>query len=203
MRDRWVLGAVLLASLLGVDLAEPQTTTPRKRAPSPPSAPSTARPPTPPTAPPAASTTTGQKPVTVEAEKLESFQKEGLVIFTGNVVATQDNSTQWADRMEVYLDANGDRVVRTISTGNVKMLTRDCKMGTAKRAEYYDAEQRVLLIGDARVWQEDNVVTGERITIFLAEDRSVVEAGKEGRVTGKFYQKKEGQPKRPPGSPCP
>ena len=110
-------------------------------------------------------------PVTVDADQLENLQKEGLVVFTGNVVANQNSSTHYADRMEVYLDAKGDGIVRTVSTGNVRIITKDCTIGTAKRAEYYDAEQRVVLVGNARVWQEDNVVTGERITIFLAEDR--------------------------------
>ena len=147
-------------------------------------------------------------PVTVDADQLESLQKEGLIIFTGNVVAKQDNSTQHADRMEVYLDAGGDRIVRTVSTGSVRIITKDCKMGTARRAEYYDAEQRVILIGNARVWQDDNVVTGERITIYLAEDRSVVEAGRQERVKAVFYPKKddgkaaEAKPARAPGAPC-
>ena len=44
-------------------------------------------------------------PVTVDADQLENIQKEGLIVFTGNVVASQDSSTQYADRMEVYLDA--------------------------------------------------------------------------------------------------
>jgi lipopolysaccharide export system protein LptA len=147
-------------------------------------------------------------PVTVDADQLESLQKEGLIIFSGSVVAKQDNSTQYADRMEVYLDAGGDRIVRTISTGSVRIITKDCKMGTARRAEYHDAEQRVILIGNARVWQDDNVVTGERITIYLAEDRSVVEAGRQERVKAVFYPKKddgkaEAKPARAPGAPCP
>ena len=131
-------------------------------------------------------------PVTVDANSMESRQKEGLVIFSGNVVAKQNGSTQLADQMEVYFDEKGDKIVRTVSTGNVRITTKDCKTGTAKRAEYYDADQRVVLIGDARVWQEDNVVTGERITIYLAEDRSVVESGRDGgRVRGIFYPKRE------------
>jgi lipopolysaccharide export system protein LptA len=156
-------------------------------------------------APPAAESRPDErrKPVTVDADQLESFQKEGLVIFTGNVVATHDGSTQWADRMEVYLDGAGEKVVRTVSTGNVRIVTRDCRMGTARRAEYYDVEQRVLLIGGARVWQDDNVVTGERITIYLNEERSVVEGGKQDRVKAVFYQKRDDQPKRPAGAPCP
>ena len=91
--------------------------------------------------------------------------------------------------MEVYLDAKGDRVVRGVATGNVRIITRDCRMGTAKRAEYYDDEQRVVLIGSARVWREDNVVTGERITMYLAEDRNVVDGGPGGRVKGVFYRR--------------
>ena len=147
-------------------------------------------------------------PVTIDADQLENLQKEGLVVFSGNVVASQNNSTHYADRMEVYLDAKGDGIVRTVSTGNVKIITKDCKVGTAKRAEYYDAEQRVLLIGSARVWQEDNVITGERITIYLAEDRSVVEGGKQERVKAVFYPKSSQEPpptaagKAPAGAPC-
>jgi lipopolysaccharide export system protein LptA len=140
-------------------------------------------------------------PVTVDADQLENLQKEGLVVFTGNVVASQNSSTQYADRMEVYLDDKGNRIVRTVSTGNVRIITKDCRTGTAKRAEYYDDEQRVVLIGDARVWREDNVVTGEKITIFLAEDRSVVEGG---RVKGVFFPKNQDEAARPkvPAGQC-
>jgi lipopolysaccharide export system protein LptA len=141
-------------------------------------------------------------PVEVLADHLENLQKEGLNIFSGNVVATQNSSTMYADRMEVYMDARGDRIVRGVATGNVRIITRDCRMGTARRAEYYDAEQLVILIGNARVWRDDNVVTGERITMYLAEDRNVVDGGPGGRVRGVFYPKAQEQPKPAPGAPC-
>jgi lipopolysaccharide export system protein LptA len=127
------------------------------------------------------------QPVTVDSDRMERFGKESLVVFTGNVVARQNGSVQYADRMEVYLDEKGDRILRTVSTGNVRIITKDCRTGTAQRAEYHDLEQRVVLIGDARVWQEDNVVTGENIIIYLSQDRSVAEGGKQGRVKGIFY----------------
>jgi lipopolysaccharide export system protein LptA len=129
------------------------------------------------------------QPVTVDADRMERFGKESLIIFTGNVVARQNNSVQYADRTEVYLDEKGDRILRTVSTGSVRIITRDCRTGTAKRAEYYDLEQRVVLLGNARVWQEDNVVSGETITIFLAQDRSIVQGGKSERVKAIFYSK--------------
>ena len=131
------------------------------------------------------------QPVTVDADRMERYGKESLVIFSGNVVARQNGSVQYADRMEVYLDEKGDRVVRTVSTGNVRIVTRDCKTGTAQRAEYVDLEQRMVLVGNARVWQDDNVVTGETITMFLSQDRSLVQGGKQERVKAVFSPREE------------
>jgi lipopolysaccharide export system protein LptA len=147
------------------------------------------------------------QPVTVDADKMERFGKEGLVVFTGNVVARQNNSVQYTDRMEVYLDEAGDKILRTISTGAVRIITSDCRTGTARRAEYYDMDQRVVLIGNARVWQEDNVVSGETITMYLSQDRSVVQSGKQERVKAVFYPKDENasgasRPSKPAPTAC-
>ena len=150
------------------------------------------------------------QPVTVDADRMERFGKESLVIFTGNVVARQNNSVQYADRMEVYLDEKGDRILRTVSTGSVRIITRDCRTGTAKRADYFDLEQRVVLLGSARVWQEDNVVSGETITIFLSQDRSIVQGGKQERVKAIFYPRegpgdaaaRDGRPAVKGPAPC-
>ncbi len=175
------LGLVVAASVLcaGAGTAQQGTAKPRTSGPagSPPGGPATA---------PAASGKNA--PVTVDADSLESMQKEGLSVFKGSVVARQNNSVQYADRMEVYTDAKTDRIERVVSIGNVRIITRDCRMGTALRSEYYDGEQRVVLIGNARVWRDADVVTGERITMYLAEDRSLVEGGKQERVKAIFYQ---------------
>lgn len=131
------------------------------------------------------------QPLTVDADKMERFGKENLVVFSGNVVARRDNSVQYADRVEVYLDEKGDRVLRTVSTGSVRIVTKDCRTGTAQRAEYFDLEQRVMLIGNARVWEEDNVVSGDTITLFISQDRSIVQGGKQERVKAVFHPRDE------------
>jgi len=189
-----MVGLIVLGALVLARSPEAQTTAPKSR---------------PAASSPAAPSTDGKNaPVTVNSDTLESLQKEGLAVFKGNVVARQDNAIQYADRMEVYTDAKTKSIERVVSTGNVRIITRDCRMGTAHRAEYYDAEQRVVLIGNARVWREDNVVTGERITIYLAEDRSLVEGGKQERVKAIFYPSAQDRPKTDikagPGGPvCP
>jgi lipopolysaccharide export system protein LptA len=93
----------------------------------------------------------------------------------------------------------------------VRIVTRDCKTGTAKRAEYHDLEQRIVLTGNARVWQDDNVVSGETITIFLSQDHSIVQGGKLERVKAIFYPKDDARdgaaaaapgPAKKPSAPC-
>jgi lipopolysaccharide export system protein LptA len=64
-----------------------------------------------------------------------------------------------------------------------------------------------VLIGNARVWQEDNVVSGDTITIFLSQDRSVVQGGKDERVKAVFYPKDDNSTStpgasRPPATAC-
>lgn len=194
-------GTVLLAAAA----AGAQGTGPQRSAPAtPPPAPPAIAPVTP-AAPAAAPSGEARKdddrqPVTVDADKMDRFGKESLIIFTGNVVARQNNSVQYADRMEVYLDEKGDKIVRTVSTGSVRIITKDCKTGTAKRVEYFDLEQRMVLIGNARVWQEDNVVTGDTITILLSQDRSIVQSGRQERVKAVFYSKNESKPAASPGT---
>ena len=141
-------------------------------------------------------------PLTVDADKMERFGKASLVIFSGNVVARRDNSVQYADRVEVYMDEKGDRIMRTVSTGSVRIITKDCRTGTAQRAEYFDLDQRVVLSGNARVWQDDNVVSGDTITIYTAQDRTIVEGGKQERVKGIFYSQKDDTTKQD-GQPAP
>jgi lipopolysaccharide export system protein LptA len=149
---------------------------------------------------------TDNQPVTVDSDKMERFGKEKLTIFSGNVVARRGNNVQYADRMEVYFDEKEDRILRTVSTGNVRIITSDCRTGTARRAEYYDLDQRVVLLGNARVWQEDNVVSGETITIYVSQDRSIVQGGKQERVKAVFYprdDKKDGAaPSASPATRC-
>lgn len=200
MRPAVVL--TLAMALLGPVAAAAQAPRPAPR----PAAPAQKAPPAPAApAKPRKAEDRGQ-PVTVDADRMERFGKEGLVIFSGNVVARQDGSVQYTDRMEVYLDEKGDRILRTVSKGNVRIVTRDCKTGTAQRAEYFELQKLVKLIGDARVWQEDNVVTGDTIDIYLSEDRSVVQGGRQGRVKAQFFPKDENaadaKPEAKATAPC-
>ncbi len=66
-----------------------------------------------------------------------------------------------------------DRVTRIEAEGRVQMV-QDGRRAVADRAVYERAEEKVVLTGNPRVWEDKNVVSGREITVFLDEDRSEV-----------------------------
>jgi lipopolysaccharide export system protein LptA len=62
------------------------------------------------------------------------------------------------------------------ATGRVK-ITKDQGQATCRKAVYHGDEEKIVLTGDPVAWQKGTRVTGQKITMYLAEDRSVVEGG--------------------------
>lgn len=44
-----------------------------------------------------------------------------------------------------------------------------------QKAVYYEDEKKIVLTGDPVAWQKGTRVTGEKMTMYLADDRSIVE----------------------------
>ena len=53
-------------------------------------------------------------------------------------------------------------------------MVQDGRRAVADRAVYERAEEKVVLTGNPKVWEDKNVVSGREITVFLDEDRSEV-----------------------------
>jgi lipopolysaccharide export system protein LptA len=62
------------------------------------------------------------------------------------------------------------------ATGRVRIQKADGR-ATCRKAIYYEGEEKIELTGDPIAWQQGTRVTGKKITMYLAEDRSVVEGG--------------------------
>jgi len=124
------------------------------------------------------------KPISIEANRMISQEKDNIVIFQGKVDARQGNLTIRADEMTVYYsakstqggggDASTSRVEKLICKNNVKVSQGDW-LGTGKRMDYFAPERKVVLQGDAKAWQGQNMVAGKTITYYLDKKRSVVE----------------------------
>lgn len=62
------------------------------------------------------------------------------------------------------------------ATGRVRIQKADGR-ATCRKAVFYQDEEKIVLTGDPVAWQKGTRVTGKQITMFLAEERSVVEGG--------------------------
>lgn len=133
------------------------------------------------------------QPLRITSQELEADNKNSVITFSGNVVAKQGNMTIYADVARVYYEKKeeGNEIREMVATGNVKIQEAD-RLATGQNAVFTNAEQKIVLTGQPKVWQGKDMVSGEKITILLEEDKSFVESGP-GRPVEVILYPKEGQ----------
>jgi lipopolysaccharide export system protein LptA len=133
-----------------------------------------------------------EQPLRITSQQLEADNKQLLITFTGNVVAKQGEMTIHADVARVYYEKKeeGNEVREIVATGNVRIQEGE-RLATCQKAVFTNAEQKIVLTGQPKVWQGKDVVSGEKITILMEEDKSFVESGPDQRVEVVLYPKKE------------
>jgi lipopolysaccharide export system protein LptA len=62
-------------------------------------------------------------------------------------------------------------------------------VATAEKAVYYQSEEKMVLTGNPVVRMGKDFVEGDRITMFLKEERSVVESSKDKKVRAVIFPK--------------
>ena len=155
----------------------------------------------------AAQTRASSKPIKITADQMEADDNRQVVIFSGSVVARQDDLVLNCDTMHVYYEKKnssapdegqglaggfGDtqtEIVRIEADGNVK-VTRGGQVAEARKAVYRAkaTPRTIILTGEPRVWKDKDYLTGKKIIFYVDENRSVVEGGKGERVNAVFYQ---------------
>ena len=123
------------------------------------------------------------KPVKITSESLEADNKRNLVTFKGNVVAKQGDMVILADTMTVDYEREGG-IKRVEASGNVKM-SQENRIATGTRIVFYNPEQKIVMTGNPKIWQGDNLISCEKITVLLEEDRIFFE----GKVDSTIFPK--------------
>jgi len=148
--------------------------------------------------------TTSKSPIQITSDRLDAYDDKALVLFSGSVVATQDDTVMHADELYLYYDkkngkekGDGKKVPTgvTMSAGKIKRIELrgnvTMKSGertvTGDRAIFYNAEQKIIITGNTVMREGDNVIRGDRITVFLEENRGVVDGAGGERVTATIY----------------
>jgi lipopolysaccharide export system protein LptA len=131
-------------------------------------------------------------PVNIEAAKLDYFDKEQKLVYTGNVVATQGESKLQAGTLVIYLTpkdpaagagvpSSSSQVRRMEAAGPVTIVSKD-QIGTGDSGIYEKSENKVYLIGNVTLTQGPNVTKGDKLIYDLTTSQAAVT----GRVRSMF-----------------
>jgi lipopolysaccharide export system protein LptA len=157
-----------------------------------------------------------KEPITVISDKLDYDYKANIVVYRGAVEVTQGDVKMVADVLTLTLEnkqndqpatkpttgttvpdppappaaaappsSDTGKVKEMVATGNVR-IDQGTRWAVGGRATY-EQEQRTLVLTENPVLHDGpNIVIGERVTVYLDENRSVVEGGQK-RVKAVFH----------------
>ena len=140
------------------------------------------------------------KKVYITSDSMIAESEARYAEFIGNVRAVQEDTVITADRLKIFykkvednsLISDEESIEKIVSSGNVK-INFDDKVAVAQHAVYTSETEVLVLTGpNSKVTSGTNSVSGEKITIYRAEDRMTVESGIEKRVEAVFYSKEKG-----------
>jgi lipopolysaccharide export system protein LptA len=170
-----------------------------------------------------------KEPISIDADKLNYYDKEQKAIYTGNVVVIQGDSQLTCSVMTVFLtkaDApaagapanaaspptpapaaasadvggpGGSQVRHLDATGPVKIVSKT-QVATGDRASYDKVQNKVWLFGNVTMSDGGNVTKGDRLTYDLTTGEAIV--GNTGRVHAQIIQG-SGSPDDAEKSPSP
>ena len=125
-----------------------------------------------------------EQPIRVQADSAELDDKQGVAVYRGGVVITQGTLKITGDTVTITQNGNGDIDVFT-SVGKPAYYeqqpaeNKPLVKAYGLTIQYFAANERIVLIDQAKVVQEGNTFEGEKIVYDT--QRQIVNAG---RATG-------------------
>ena len=130
------------------------------------------------------------QPIEITAQQLEVLQQQRQSIFTGDVVAKQGDMTLYAEKLIVVFQKDQDQVERMDAIGGVRVIQLD-RIATAKKAIFHQMEETLVLVGNAEVTQGKNIISGDEITLYLKENRTLIKSSEKKRVKALIVPEKK------------
>jgi lipopolysaccharide export system protein LptA len=133
-----------------------------------------------------AQTKSSDGPIKVTGDTFVIDEAKGQATFSGNVEIIRAGLTVWAQTVVIEYGAGGPEDVQTfVATGRVRLKTKD-QDATGDRATFDPNTQMLHMTGNVVVVNATGTLTGPSLTVNLADNSTVFQGGKGGRVTGVF-----------------
>ncbi len=145
---------------------------------------------------------TAAVPTTITAKKVTVRKQDSQAVFEGTVVLTRGPLLVYSDKMIVLFHSLGSGQVAGQSPGKgkdtpptmsnpsvhrvealdhvkIKYATGNA---TCQKAVYFSEGDKIVLTGEPVAWEKGTRVSGKQITLYLTEERSVVEGDTHVRI---------------------
>lgn len=141
----------------------------------------------------------------INSKTLEADDRKKQVIFAGDVKAERDDFTVFCQKLVVLYKKDEEKkkgtevsasIDKIIATGHVKIIRSEGGVATGEKAIYYQNDEKLVLTGKPMVKQGEDFVEGDVITLFLKEDRSIVESAQDKKVKAVIFPK-QGEQQKP------
>lgn len=121
------------------------------------------------------------QPIRIQADTAEMDDRQGVAVYTGDVVITQGSLRITGNKVTVTRDQNGDIEVFTAIGKPAYYEQRPALDKPVVKAygltiQYFASNERIVLIDQAKVVQEGNTFEGEKIVYDTR--RQIVNAGR-------------------------
>lgn len=136
----------------------------------------------------------GDAPVEITSDQAQYLQKEGRVVYTGDVVATQADSRITSDKLTMVCtktapaageDAACESMEELIAEGRVYYTAPEVKI-SGDRAVYDSPNDTITITGDVLLSRgTEGVVRGKQVVYKVGEGRTIITAGSD-RVVSLF-----------------
>ncbi len=112
------------------------------------------------------------QPVTFESKSLKGTRSEGTIFLQDDVVVTQGDMRMESTQATIYFHPTSNEVKQINASGKVKFFKKNHETGQiikadAREAVFYNADQKVLLRGEPKIWRGDDLMTGKQISYDL------------------------------------
>jgi lipopolysaccharide export system protein LptA len=134
------------------------------------------------TAPSAGTSRRDTRPLTVRADFLDYFDEGSKASYRGHVKLQTETTILEGDKMDVYFSRLGttqeSEVERAMAEGHVVVI-QPGRRATGEQGEYLAGPGKIVLTGGPpNIYDvEKGFTTGRRLTVFVHDDRLLVEGG--------------------------
>jgi len=134
-----------------------------------------------------------KKPITITSDQLEYEYKDGIIVYRGDVQAEQGDVKLRSNELRITLvkeqgkdkakppegmdDASAGRLQTVVASGNVR-IDQGARWAVGGRATFDQTNRTLILTENPVLHDGPNEVAGDRVVVYLDQDRSIVEGGR-------------------------